>query len=200
LIRRFFLLLLFALVAWQGYNAWNNRSVSHASGALVAEEPAQEETSAASFQKGDAVITPLATFKIRARVLSRRNYDGEANGDLMPVDLALGWKQMSDSAILDKIRISQRNRFYFWSVREYPIPHREIERHSANMHLIPASETIASSIKEVRPGHIINIDGYLVRIERSNGWNIQSSLTRDDTGEGACEVIWVKSFYIESAR
>ncbi|MCL2297317.1 MAG: hypothetical protein FWC38_07300 [Proteobacteria bacterium] len=200
MIRRLFFLALLILVAWQGYNAWNKRSLSHAPGVLVAEAPRQEETAAAAFQKGDAVITPLATFKIRARVLSRRDYHSEANGDLIPVDLALGWGPMSDSAVLDKIRISQRNRFYFWVVNEYPIPHRDIETHSANMHLVPASESIASSIKEARRGQIINIDGYLVRIERSNGWNIQSSLTRDDTGEGACEVIWVKNFYIESAQ
>ncbi|MDR0770415.1 MAG: hypothetical protein LBE75_04350 [Burkholderiales bacterium] len=176
---------------------WQKHSLSHRPGILVPEEPVQQETNAASFNKNDATITPLATFKIRARVLSRRDYDGKEDGGLLPVDLALGWGPMSDSAVLDKIRISQRNRFYHWSVNEYPIPHRDIETHSANMHLAPADESIASSMRKVRPGHIINIDGYLVGIERSNGWNIQSSLTRDDTGPGACEVIWVKGFSIE---
>ncbi|MDR2016347.1 MAG: hypothetical protein LBP90_01885 [Burkholderiales bacterium] len=193
-------MILFILAVWQGYNAWQKRSVSHGPGVLVAEAPIQQKTSAALFQKGDAVITPLATFKIRARVLSRRDYDNEKNGDLMPVDLALGWGPMSNSAILDKIRISQTNRYYHWSVDEFPIPRRDIETHSANMHLVPADEYVASSIKKTRPGHIINIEGYLIKIERSDGWNIQSSLTRDDTGGGACEVIWVKSFYIEPAQ
>ena len=55
-----------------------------------------------------------------------------------PSHLALGWQQMSDSAVLDHIEVSQSNRFYSWSVRRFPIPRRAIEIESADMHLIPA--------------------------------------------------------------
>ncbi len=55
-----------------------------------------------------------------------------------PSHLALGWQQMSDSAVLDHIEVSQANRFYSWSVRRFPIPRRAIEIESADMHLIPA--------------------------------------------------------------
>jgi hypothetical protein len=30
-----------------------------------------------------------------------------------------------------------------------------------------------------------------VRVEAADGWSWTSSLTRDDTGPGACEVMWV---------
>jgi hypothetical protein len=49
---------------------------------------------------------------------------------------------MSDSAVLDEVTIRQSDRFYFWSVSEFPIPEAEITSHSANMHFIPATELV----------------------------------------------------------
>jgi hypothetical protein len=36
-----------------------------------------------------------------------------------------------------------------------------------------------------------------VDVTRKNGWAVKSSLTRDDTGAGACEVIYVRAARIE---
>ena len=85
----------------------------------------------------------LAAFVVEARVLGRENYRFDAGAELAPVDLALGWRPMSDSAVLAEIAIHQRNRFYYWFTATFPIPRRDIEIHSANMHLIPASGAVA---------------------------------------------------------
>lgn len=66
-------------------------------------------------------ITHLATFDIKAKVLSKKNYQFGRGADLAPTDLALGWGNMSDERILEKIRISQSNRFYYWRVDSFPI-------------------------------------------------------------------------------
>ena len=58
----------------------------------------------------------------------------------MPEDLALGWGRMSDSDVLAKIDITQSGRFYYWHVDDFPIPRREIETSSANMHMIPSDD------------------------------------------------------------
>ena len=117
--------------------------------------------------------------------------------DLSPVDLALGWGNMSDERILSDIEISQSGRFYRWQVDSFPIPRREIETHSANMHLIPANEAVKDEIEKVREGEIIEISGSLVEVLSNNdGWRWTSSLTRTDTGSGACELILVDSFNI----
>jgi hypothetical protein len=98
--------------------------------------------------------------------------------------------------VLDKIRISQSNRFYFWHVDAFPIPRQDIERSSANMHMIPADGLIERRLKAVRPGQTVRIDGWLVEAQANDGWRWRSSLTRDDTGAGACEVIFVRDLQV----
>jgi hypothetical protein len=117
--------------------------------------------------------------------------------ELAPVDIAFGWGRMSDSAVLDKISITQGNRWYHWHTDETPIPLREIELSSANMHLIPSDNAVKRAIKSVRQGQMVSLSGKLVRVDATDGWHWQSSLTREDTGGGACELIYVESFYAQ---
>ena len=141
----------------------------------------------------DYLITPLAEFQIKARVLSRENYWLGREADLSPVDFALGWGRMANPDITDNITISQRNRWYYWKTDKYPIPRAEIENSSANMHMIPANEVIADKLKQVKEGDHVSITGKLVRIDAEDGWRWVSSLSRADTGDGACEVVYVTS-------
>ena len=103
---------------------------------------------------------------------------------------------MSDSAVLDKVEISQATRFYFWRVHEFPIPEREIIESSANMHLIPADDAVERAIRRTRVGDVVSFDGYLVEADLPNGGKWVSSLSRSDTGAGACELVWVENFSI----
>ena len=146
-----------------------------------------------NFQFKGYQITPLAEFKIRAKVLSREAYSLGRESELSPVDFALGWGEMSDEAVLEKIDISQSGRWYRWRVQEFPIPRKTIETHSANMHLIPANDLVEDTIDLVKQGQVIELDGYLIRAEADDGWHWQSSLTRNDTGAHACELVYVES-------
>jgi len=141
-------------------------------------------------------VTPLAQFALKARVLSRKKYSYGTEADLSPVDLALGWGPMSDNRVLKKISISQHGRFYFWSTKDPPIPMDAIALHSANMHMIPATAAIERRIKSAGKGDVIALKGFLVSVNRADGWSWVSSMTREDTGGGACEVIFVADFTI----
>jgi len=66
------------------------------------------------------------------------------------------------------------------------------------MHLIPATAHVERLLKNVRPGQIVSFSGYLVEARDASGWNIRSSLTRSDTGAGACEVVWVEDLQVGS--
>lgn len=148
-------------------------------------------------QMKDYQIEPLADFSLKARVLGAEHYRFGRESEISPVDLALGWGRMSDPTVLSRIDIRQSNRFYFWHVQEFPIPREEIERHSANMHMIPADASVARQLDRIRPGQVVTLQGYLVEIRAADGWHWRSSLSRDDTGNGACELVWVRS--IEAA-
>lgn len=171
-------------------------SVSYGPGVIAPNEPEQSSTSEAPFMVDDIKYLPQARFEIEAKVLSRKDYSFDTESMVSPVDLALGWGKMSDESILEKISISQSNRFYYWRVEQFPIPRKEIEHNSANMHLIPADEYIADQIDKVKQGELVRFNGYLVNLKRNDGWHWNSSLTRKDTGKGACEVIWVEDFEI----
>jgi hypothetical protein len=186
-------LLLLAVLGFGFYTWWTNRPVAHGPGVVASAAPRQEGLSGARpFAHKDYTVTPLARFALEARVLGKEIYRAGREAELSPVDLALGWGPMSDEAVLDRIDISQSNRFYYWSVREFPIPQREIEVNSANMHMIPADGQVAKRLQDVRRGNVVKIRGYLVRVDAKDGWQWQSSLTRHDTGNGACELIWVE--------
>jgi hypothetical protein len=126
-------------------------------------------------------------------VLSTEHYRHGREAELAPVDLALGWGPMAEDAVLEALDISQSGRFFFWRAEAFPIPRRDIETHSANMHMIPANPEIDRRLREVRAGDVIRLRGYLVRVEAADGWQWRSSLTRADTGAGACELVLLEA-------
>lgn len=188
------LLLVTVLVAGGLWQYDQNRVIEQADGVIAAAEPLQHNVNnAPAFRHADYTVTPLANFAVEARVLSRKKYTLGREAALSPLDLALGWGPMSDNQVLDKIDISQGNRFYYWRAEQEPIPHREIIRHSSNMHMIPADERVAEQLAGIREGNLIALTGQLVKIKADDGWRWQSSLSRTDTGNGACELVWVKA-------
>lgn len=194
-MKKLLLTLLFIAVGWKFLTPPGE--INYGPGVLVPELPQQEEVNNPnSFKFNDYQITPLANFDIQAKVLSQKSYTFGREADLSPVDFALGWGRMSDEAILENIEISQSGRWYRWRTQSLPIPRREIETHSANMHIIPADEEVEYQIEQTRTGEIVTLSGYLVKIEADDGWHWQSSLTRDDVGNHACEVFWVENFQI----
>jgi hypothetical protein len=136
-------------------------------------------------------ITLLEPFSMKARVLASKEYTSDKEAELSPIDLALGWDRMSNIEVISKINITQSSRWYHWKTKKFPIPKREIETHSANMHIVPASKDIESKVKNIREGEMVKVTGYLIRADSKDGHRWVSSLTRYDTGNHACEVVFV---------
>lgn len=185
---------LIVLVGWGAHGWWSHRPLHPLPGVLAADVPEQVDLDpGAQLQRGDTTLHTRAHFALTARVLSREDYRFDAGASLAPIDLALGWGRMSDSAVLAQIDISQGGRFYYWRVRQFPIPRREIETSSANMHLIPADPGVRRAMERVRPGELVHLEGFLVDASRPDGWQWHTSLTREDTGNGACELVYVEA-------
>jgi hypothetical protein len=180
---------------------WQGRPRTRAPGVLVPQAPLQRELGAqppAPWQQGEIAIKPLARFELDARVLSRADYHFDTGAKLVPTDLALGWGRMSDSAVLASFDITQSDRFYYWQAQStLQIPIQEVIESSANMHLIPADRSVQRAIDRARIGDVVRFDGYLVEADWPNGYRWVSSLTRSDSGPGACELVWVEHFSIE---
>jgi len=179
---------------WQGYSNWRLRAVHPSDGPIAADEPRQSELEAAAVTAlGRWRLTPRAHYDITARILSREDYHFDALADLIPEDLALGWGPMSDNRVLQGLEISQGARFYSWRPKQaLPIPREAVIEHSANTHVIPANETVAGLLKRLRVGQVVHLEGYLVNALRDDGAYIHTSLTREDSGPGSCEVMLVE--------
>ncbi len=168
-------------------------------GVLAKTVPIQKDlNNAASFEYLEFEITPLADFRIKAKILAKEYYKYDEDAKLSFLDLALGWGKMSDQSVVDQLEITQSGRWYRWQINgsEFPIPRREIEQSSANMHMIVSDDYVKSKMKDSRVGDIIELRGHLIKVLGENNWRWKSSLTRDDSGGGACELIWVEDFNV----
>jgi hypothetical protein len=153
----------------------------------------QLPTTEAPFAYGAFRITPRAQYDIEARVLSVERYRVDGGSKLAPIDFAVGWGPMSDSAVLEHFRVTQGARFFTIYPDEQAIDLRAALLGSANMHLIPATNEVHEQLERVKPGHIVHMQGFLVSVDGPNGYTWNSSLTREDTGNGACELFYVES-------
>ncbi len=158
----------------------------------IEEAPLQNNLSSRPvIQVDDYQFTLMAEFQLEARVLGRKDYRRDGAARLSPIDLALGWGAMARPEIIDQFDIRQRGRFYFWRTDVFPIPRQEIIASSANMHMIPANPEAFHALRQVRSGDSVRLRGYLVNVDREDGWRWRTSMTRTDSGDGACEIVLV---------
>ena len=197
--RTLFLIAVAGLGLWQGWQRFEFRPLHQPDGELAPAEPLQSEARDVTPQRfGRWTLTPRADYEITARVLSREDYHFDALAELIPEDLALGWGPMSDNRVLAAFDISQGARFYTWQPHgALPIAREAVISHSANTHVIPASREVRAALARLRVGEVVRLTGELVDGRRDDGAWIHTSLTRNDSGAGACEVMLVASVELQ---
>ena len=167
---------------------------TYAPGVLVEKDPVQVMAKEPTIRVGDFTLKTLATYDIEARVLHTKRYYVGPGSSLAPYDVAVGWGPMSDQTVIDKLSLSQGNRFYFYEWFSHPpIPLAQIICHSANMHLIPSTYTVRITIAWLRAGDLVRMRGRLIEASCPGMKPWRSSLSRTDTGNGACELMYVES-------
>jgi hypothetical protein len=188
-----------ALVAFALWHLYSQRDITRAPGILAGAAPEQHEIrDLPAIARGEFTLRPRAEFRATVRILRREDYSFGDIATLVPTDFAVGWGPMSDSSVLQHIEIGQANRFYFWRTETWPVSRRQIETHSANWHVIPANEAVRRTLGALRAGSVVEFAGQLVDIEgRETG--MATSLSRDDTGAGACEILLASSARIVDA-
>jgi hypothetical protein len=171
-----------------------HRPITYPAGVLIDSEPSQTAISddGQTITHGKYELKALARFSLDARILHRKVYGYDRESKLVPVDLAVGWGPMSDQAVLDRLKITQSMRFYWYEYQSSPpIPREQIVSHSTNLHVIPATPAIASFCKSLRQGELVHLEGELVEATGPEIGTWRSSLSRTDSGNGACELMLV---------
>jgi len=178
---------------------WQSRSVSFPETVELPDEPAQTLVERSAFDFKGFRVEPVATFDITALVLSTRRYRLGRESQLSPYDIGVAWGPMADRSMREPLTFRQSGRFLRYRYREaLPYPQSAIDHHIANIHAIPPDRSISRDLRRLRPGRVVRLQGYLVNVSAADGWYWRTSLTRTDTGGGACELMWVES--VESWR
>ncbi len=167
-------------------------------------EPKQEKAKGSTTLQMDDFkvdISYLYSYDIEALVVHTKNYTGGTLGDkLAPKDLALAWGKVAEYNDRIDFNWSQNGRWYYWKTDTYaelnPVGGVSgVSKCSANNHIIGANDAVRASVKKIKAGDHIRMKGYLVNINasRPDGATFYwySSTTRDDTGDGSCEVFYV---------
>ena len=145
----------------------------------------------------DAKIKTMVKYKISAVILSKKRYATEWTSKVSPLDLALGWGEVSLPENYKHIKVRQTMRWYQYTTgRECKVTPYYISTHSSNHHIIPANKNIRNAILFAKKHDKIFLEGYLVNVSgKYNNKNVhwRSSLTRTDTGKGSCEIMYVTS-------
>jgi hypothetical protein len=189
-----FLLIASIFGAWHWWTS--EREVTRPPGVLANAEPRQEDLDAPRrFEHKGYALTARARYDITARVLRKEIYRLDGGAGLAPVDLGVGWGPMSDTSIVERLEFSQMGRFFYWQPRDagFPLTPQALITHAAQMHMVPANAAIEARLKTLRPGQVVTVAGWLIDIRGPGGFTWNTSLRRDDTGNGACEIVYVES-------
>ncbi len=168
----------------------------HPPGILVSEAPRQTSLPRPEhWILGDYRVSALARYELTARLVKSHEYWFDRGSEIAPLDFTVAWGAASDQRVQDAISVSLWGRFYRWSTRarDLPASPQEISESMANMHLIPATPAVLRSLKGAAAGGLVTLKGYLVNVEADDGYRWTSSLSRSDSGAGACELMWVES-------
>jgi hypothetical protein len=145
------------------------------------------------------VVEKLFDYEISGEVLSASTYDVTWTNDFADVDLGLLWGPKR-AQLKERFKFFQMGRWLFWrSETQVSEEERgEVGRHISNNHLIPSegSKHLARAFRMLRKGDEVRLKGALVRISGPDGPVADSSTVRDDTGDGACEVVWVDELQV----
>lgn len=170
-------------------------------GPVALAEPVQTAVTIAAVQHDGFTLQPLAHFDVEGIVVGRQRYRLGREGDLSPYDIGLVWGIAAQPDLLRVITYRQSSRFLWWRFRgQLPVGEDEMNRAMANIHTVPKNRSIRRQLARLRPGQVARLQGYLLSITAPDGWHWNSSMTRDDTGHGACEVMLVESVELVERR
>lgn len=172
----------------------------------LAGEPKQTQTGKRAFEavyKGvKYLIEPEYDYELNGMIVSYRHHEGnsrmhlQASDHLNMLDVCVVWGDNASNRLIHKIdfwngiftcNVKTRDQEAWDSFDMYKL---------SNNHLISNDDFIRDQVKEVKVGDQIRVRGYLASYSNEGGGKRGTSTTRLDTGDGACETLFVERFDI----
>ena len=200
-----------AAFAWLVVSFWNRNelpgNIDYV--AQIQNEPLQKATRKKAFQAVyqdvEYRVEPEFEYDLYGMIVSYRHHDGgsrmhmRSNDHLNMLDVCVIWGDNTSNPHLDKIdfwngiftcNVSTRDQAAWEAFDMYQL---------SNNHLISADDFIRNQVKDIQVGDQIRVRGYLASYGSDGGNRRGTSTTRLDTGDGACETLYVEKFEIVAA-
>lgn len=146
-------------------------------------------------------INYIASYVLCGKVVDIQKYYGDSlENELSPLDVGIAWGFLAEDSDEKVTWTSNGTRYLRWRTKDMDWYNKHggekgISKYWSNNHLIPSDDNVEKLVKKIRKDDYVKIEGYLVKVSYDGPggewyrWN--SSTTRDDIGNGACEVIYV---------
>ncbi len=173
-------------------------------------EPVQVQIRQAAFDTTVNGVTytiqPLYTYDLRGLVVSMHDsktwwdyIHREWNDHLNVMDLCVVWGNNAESGAYHEVEFSSGQFVCYFNPKSIESP-RPFDPYSlSNNHLLTDNPDIARTIRKVRIGDQVRFRGYLAEYSHNHDgqpFKRGTSIVRTDTGNGACETIYVEEFEI----
>jgi hypothetical protein len=166
----------------------------------ASEDPSQtllssQEPVVVELKKGEMRLTPVAEYRIAALVVGKESYSYGWNAEVSPIDLALAWGKLAEPESRRYVFYSQSNRWTSFKMKEgSPFKPAYVTSHACNHHIIPSTRNLWYAIKTIKEKQRVVLEGFLVNVAgtyegKAVWW--KTSLSRTDSGDGACEILYV---------
>ncbi len=180
-----------------GYVIWTEIPVDRGPGVTAENAPIIEKIKESeSFEYKESSLTSVMAVKAKVRVLDRERYFFDNMSSFSPIDVLIGWNEMSDQRNLEFLHFSMSSRDWDHKLTRLPLSVQEIRDQTALWHLIPSTPEIKKRINNLRDGHIITLEGYLVNVLDKEGFKWETSTSLDDTQRPRNEIVWVTSLAV----
>ena len=192
---------------WLLVSFWNRndlpRNIDYVPG--IAAEPQQTATRQSPFDvvvnDVEYQIEPEYAYDLTGMIVSYRHHEGnsrmhlQANDHLNMADVCVVWGDNTTSEL---------NKIDFWNgiftcnvfTRDQQAWDSFDMNQLSNNHLISDDEFIRDQVGSIQIGDQIRVRGFLASYSNESGGKRGTSTTRTDTGDGACETIYVEHFRI----
>lgn len=158
-----------------------------------------------SFNDVEYRVKPKYRYALDGLVVSFRHHDGNSRmhrrsrDHLNMLDVCVVWGSNADPELLN--RLSFWNGIFTCNVKtgDRAAWERFDMVSLSNNHLISDNPDIRERVRDVKVGDQIRVEGWLASYGTGTGDERGTSTTRTDTGNGACETIYVERFDITRA-
>ena len=161
----------------------------------------QDATLVVSIQDHQYSIKPRYNYHLTGLVVATsdamgwRNITHRAAGDFLNTnDICVVWGANAEELDLSQFTFTHGDWTCYVSTSSSEAWRKFKMDGLANNHVLPSTPELAARFRDVRIGDSIVIDGQLVDYSTDGGASRTTSVVRTDTGNGACEIIYVTDF------